>query len=91
MIPLRSSFHFLETHSAVFIYDTSPGTHKMTVTNDAENVIASLVSSGINLADKLVFYFDSQGRLDQMLVINNKFAGFAPVGDLETVFRELTE
>jgi hypothetical protein len=51
------------------------GNRHPTVTNDAEYVVEQLAA---RLGDRLLLYFDSEGDLDQLVVRNGKFAGFAP-------------
>ena len=50
----------------------------MSVTNDAENVVESLAREGMLPAGRRLFYYDSEGRLDEILVRDKAFAGFAP-------------
>jgi len=47
------------------------------VTNDTEAVVQELAP---RLRGRRLEYFDSDGRLDQLLVTDGKFAGFAPAG-----------
>jgi len=47
----------------------------MSVTNDAEAVVEELAS---RLGERRLEYYDSQGVRDQLLVVDGKFAGFAP-------------
>jgi hypothetical protein len=51
------------------------GTDCISVTNDAENVVARLASL---LGPRRLFYFDSLGDFDELLVKDGVFAGFAP-------------
>lgn len=46
------------------------------VTNDVANVVADLLPA---LRGRRLFYFDSDEQLDEILVRDGKFAGFAPV------------
>lgn len=48
------------------------------VTNDADNVVADLVAAGRLPSDRRLFYYDSEGQLDELLVKDGRFAGFAP-------------
>lgn len=51
-------------------------THDLpSITNDAENVVADLLPA---LRGRRLFYYDTQGQLDELLVKDGKFAGFAP-------------
>ena len=51
------------------------GHDAMSVTNDAEAVVEELAP---RLNDRRLEYYDSQGVRDQLLVVDGKFAGFAP-------------
>lgn len=48
---------------------------KMTVTNDAEAVVAELAPQ---LRGRRLLYFDSMDVLDELVVVDGQFAGFAP-------------
>ncbi len=49
------------------------------VTNDAEGVVAELHLRGRLPADRRLFYYDSEGRLDEILMDEaGCFLGFAP-------------
>ena len=50
------------------------------VTNDAENVVAELVADGQLPPGRRLFYIDSQGLKDELLIEDGKFVGFAPGG-----------
>lgn len=63
--------------STLVIRDIGHMDHR-SVTNDAENVVADLLRSGFLPAGRRLFYYDSQGQLDEMLIRDGKFAGFAP-------------
>jgi len=60
---------------ALVIRDLGPWDRHMTVTNDAEWVVEQLAS---RLAGRRLFYYDSDGELDELIVRNGWFAGFAP-------------
>lgn len=51
----------------------------MSVTNDAENMIADL-GTKIPLAGRRVLYRDTEGRWDELLVKDGRFAGFKAIG-----------
>jgi hypothetical protein len=57
------------------IRDLGPWNHFPTVTNDAENVVADLAGQ---LNGRKLLYYDSNGRLDELLVRDGRFVGFAP-------------
>jgi hypothetical protein len=56
---------------------TDVGPHDMfpTITNDAEAVVADVAGE---LNGRRLFYVDTEGRVDELLVAGGKFAGFAP-------------
>ncbi len=60
------------------IKDVGPWDKYPSVTNDAENVVFELVRRGLLPEGRLLFYYDSDGRLDEILVKNGQFVGFAP-------------
>ena len=65
------------TPEALVIGDTGH-TEGRSVTNDAEYVVAQLVAEGSIRLGRRLFYYDSQGQLDELLVRDGKFAGFMP-------------
>jgi hypothetical protein len=54
------------------------GRDAKSVTNDAENVVRDLVKQGHLPAGRRLLYYDSMGQLDELLIKDGKFAGFAP-------------
>jgi hypothetical protein len=60
------------------IKDIGRGSRQMSVTNDAEGVVERLLRDGRLQPGQRLFYYDSEGGLDEMLVKDGKFAGFAP-------------
>lgn len=73
----RARAHFRvieETPKAVLIRDIGPWNLHPTVTNDAEAVVDYLLPL---LKGRRLFYFDSEGDLDELLVRDGKFSGFA--------------
>jgi hypothetical protein len=72
----RSTFTFSAVDGFVLIEDRNKG---MSVTNDAENVIAHIAGQ-VDLTGKRVLYRDSEGRWDELLVQDGRFAGFRLVG-----------
>ena len=48
------------------------------VTNDAEAVVESLTREGLLPADRRLFYYDSDGQLDEIVHKDGAFVGFAP-------------
>jgi hypothetical protein len=57
------------------IKDIGPWDQYPTVTNDAEWVVEQLANC---LHGRTLLYMDSEGTIDQLVVVNGKFAGFAP-------------
>ena len=55
----------------VFIIDLDLG--NISVTNDAENVVQELAK---RYPGKRIFYRDSMGRVDELLVKKDRFAGY---------------
>jgi hypothetical protein len=64
-----------ENREVVVIEDVGPWSEHPTVTNDAEWVVHQLAGY---LCGRRLFYFDSMGALDELLVSGDHFAGFAP-------------
>jgi hypothetical protein len=68
-----------QTQTRVVIRDLGPWDKFKTVTNAAEDVVAELVADGELKAGQRLFYYDSDGNLDEILIKDGCFAGFAPV------------
>jgi hypothetical protein len=71
----------------LLIMDVGPWDVYPTVTSGAEQVVAELAG---RLRGRRLEYIDSEGRQDQLLVRDGKFAGFAPreIATHTTVHRE---
>jgi hypothetical protein len=54
------------------------GRDAKSVTNDAENVVADLIKQGHLPAGRRLLYYDSDGQLDELLIKDGQFVGFAP-------------
>lgn len=50
----------------------------VSITNDAEWVVEHLFKEGLLHEGRRLFYYDSDGRKDEIVVRNGKFSGFAP-------------
>jgi hypothetical protein len=74
----------------VVIRDIGPWDKHPTVTNAAEGVVARLAPAlaGEYNENRRLFYYDSNGQLDEMLVDHGRFAGFRPGGPHENPSRE---
>jgi len=64
------------------IRDIGPWDEHRSVTNDAENVVQRLVYGGFLPPGRRLFYYDSIGDLDEILVEDGRFAGFKPGPDV---------
>jgi len=60
------------------IKDVGPWDQHPTVTNDAEAVVEALTSQGYLPEGRRLFYYDSEGTLDEILIKDGRFVGFAP-------------
>jgi hypothetical protein len=73
----RARYEIVEdTAEVLCIRDLGPWDRHPTITNDAENVVADLASK---LGARRLEYVDSLGSRDRLLVVDGRFAGFAPV------------
>ena len=60
------------------IRDVGPWDKHLTVTNDAENVVEELIRSNRLLPGQRLLCYDSDNQLDEIVVKDGKFTGFAP-------------
>lgn len=68
-----------QTPEAVVLRDLGPWDQYMTVTNDAEHVVEELVRQRIlQPGAQRLFYYDSEGQLDEIIVNRGRFGGFRP-------------
>lgn len=75
------NFEIVEAESSdecLVIRDVGPWDKHPTVTNNPESVVELLISGGVLQTGQRLEYYDSEGRRDQLLVKDGKFAGFAP-------------
>ena len=61
----------------VVIRDLGPWDKHPSVTNDVEAVVQELVMEGHLREGQRLYYFDSDGQLDEILVKDGQFLGFA--------------
>ena len=61
----------------IIIRDIGAYSGYMSVTNAAEQVVAELLAT---LKGRRLFYYDSEGRLDELVIKNNKFSKFRTGG-----------
>ena len=62
----------------VVIRDTGHDRGRMSVTNDAESVVSRLRGLCVLRPGRRLFYYDSEGELDEILIQDGRFAGFVP-------------
>lgn len=73
---MRSRFYVQEvTDDAVYIVDLANECGTMSVTNDAENVVANIAQEYSN---KRIIYRDTDGQWDELVHDNGRFLRFAP-------------
>lgn len=58
------------------IKDEGPWDKFKTVTNDAENVVETLIKAGLLTEGRPLYYFDTEGQLDEILIEDKHFIGF---------------
>ncbi len=78
----RAHYSIVQDHGPfgpLVIRDLGPWEKYMTITNDAENVVAELHSLGHIPPGRNLLYYDSLGTLDELNHDGNgHFLGFAP-------------
>lgn len=67
-----------EEGNRIVIRDVGPWDQHPSVTNDAENVVQILTAQSHLPEGRRLLYYDSDGRLDEILVKDGQFIGFAP-------------
>lgn len=73
----RAGYSVVDTlHGWTTIRDLDRG--GVSVTNDAEAVVEELVARGLLPPGRRLRYFDSDGRLDEIVLRDGRFVGFAP-------------
>lgn len=72
------NYAIVERGDSLVLKDLGPWDRYPTITNDAESVVERLLSTGDLAPEQRLFYFDSDGHLDEILVKDGRFAGFAP-------------
>jgi hypothetical protein len=69
-----------DTPDFLVLRDLGPWDQHMTITNAAEEVVQELAP---RLDGRRLYYYDSSGSLDELVVRDNKFTDFAPGGPKE--------
>ena len=88
MTKIRSDFTLvMNTPEWVLIRDNAVEKDTMSVTNDAENVVAFLKEKAILIGDSTLYYIDTDGRVDILKHDGNgNFTGFQPGFENEDEF-----
>lgn len=73
-----ANFEIVANHPGkpLVIRDVGPWDSHLSVTNDAEQVVKRLVGRGLLPEGRRLFYFDSDGQEDEILIKDGEFAGF---------------
>jgi hypothetical protein len=72
----RATYGYTVLGAFILVVDQDQG---MSVTNDAEHVIADLARARV-LPGRRVLYRDTDKHWDELVVSDGAFAGFAPLG-----------
>jgi hypothetical protein len=76
IMTVRSRFYVQDvTEEAVFIVDLANECNTMSITNDAENVVANVAQA---FGNKRIVYKDTMGQWDELIHENGVFVRFAP-------------
>lgn len=79
-MPRQANYEIVEDRHAsggpLVIRDLGPWDRHPSVTNAAEEVVVRLVESGELHGGQRLFYYDSEGDLDEIVVRAGQFAGF---------------
>lgn len=73
----RTNYEIVEmTPERVVIRDLGPWHKYLTITNGAEGVVDELYKQGKLVYGQKLFYYDSEGRMDEITHQNGSFTGF---------------
>jgi hypothetical protein len=76
---MHANFKIMEQReNFVIIKDIGPWDKHISVTNDAEWVVQRLFRDNDIIEGQKLFYIDSEGQADEILIENGQFKGFAP-------------
>ena len=79
-MPRQANYEIVENKHAsggpLTIRDLGPWDKHPSVTNVAEEVVTELVAGGALHVDQRLFYYDSEGQLDEIVVRAGRFVGF---------------
>lgn len=76
MSGLRAEWELVSSNEQQIVIRDVGHRRAKSVTNDVENVVADLLPA---LRGRRLFYIDSMDRIDEILVKDGRFAGFAPL------------
>ena len=78
MKPRSAQFNIIRNRpdEPIVIEDLGPWDRYPTITNDAETVVAMLQKRGYLEPGRRIFYYDSDGQLDEILHDDGVFRGF---------------
>ncbi len=76
----RASYEIVENipGDPLLIRDIGPWDQHPTVTNVAEDVVNELFINGYLWDGRQLFYIDSDGQRDEIVIKGGRFSGFAP-------------
>lgn len=66
-----------ETNDYIVLFDLGPHDRYQTITNAAEWVVGQMVA---RLKGRRLYYIDSAGQTDELVIEDGKFSRFAPGG-----------
>lgn len=66
----------VDNKDRLVLKDIGPWDQYLTITNASETVVEELIE---RLNGRRLFYYDSYGNLDEILIKDGKFYGWAPV------------
>ncbi len=76
LINVRAKYTILEdTPDRILIQDCGIG---MSITNDAEAVVADLIKRGLVTTGKIILYQDTENNVDRLVHDGTKFIAFGP-------------
>lgn len=71
----RANYNIVrETPLMVLLQDIGPWDQYKTITNAPETVVAEMIAQ--RLGERRLFYIDSSGETDELLITDGAFAGF---------------
>lgn len=74
----RARYNIVQSGGRSVVIRDVGGPRTISVTNDAEAVVAELWERGVLKEGLRLYYYDSDGRLDELCHSGGVFTGFAP-------------